>query len=86
MKGILILYIRTLLVYILLVVNFLSQVIFLFPLFLGMVLYANEVETKKKIPEIKKLSTTYTSLLLTRVLLQVTFNKIIKISESHLTT
>ena len=84
MKGILIL--RTLLVYILLVVNFLSQVIFLFLLFLGMVLYANEVETKKKIPEIKKLSTTYTSLLLTRVLLQVTFNKIIKISESHLTT
>ena len=86
MKGVLILYIRTLLVYILLVVNFLSPVIFLFPLFLGMVLYANEVETKKKIPEIKKLSTTYTSLLLTRVLLQVTFNKIIKISEIHLTT
>ena len=29
------------------VVNFLSQVIFVFLLFLGMVLYANEVETKK---------------------------------------
>jgi len=28
------------------VVNFLFQVIFLFLLFLGMVLYANEVETK----------------------------------------
>ena len=30
------------------VVNFLSQVIFLFLLFLGMVMYANEVETKEK--------------------------------------
>ena len=30
------------------VVNFLSQVIFLFLLFLGVVLYANEVETKEK--------------------------------------
>ena len=30
------------------VVNFLSQVIFVFLLFLGMVMYANEVETKKK--------------------------------------
>ena len=31
------------------VVNFLSQVIFVFLLFLGMVMYANEVETKEKI-------------------------------------
>ena len=30
-------------------VNFLPQVIFLFLLFLGMVMYANEVETKIKI-------------------------------------
>ena len=30
------------------VVNFLSQVIFIFLLFLGMVIYANEVETKEK--------------------------------------
>ena len=30
------------------VVNFLFQVIFLFLLFLGMVMYANEVETKEK--------------------------------------
>ena len=29
------------------VVNFLSQVIFVFLLFLGMVIYANEVETKE---------------------------------------
>ena len=29
------------------VVNFLSQVIFVFPLILGMVMYANEVETKE---------------------------------------
>ena len=38
------------------VVNFLSQVIFVFLLFLGMVMYANEVETKEKqkLPEIKK--------------------------------
>ena len=37
------------------VINFLSQVIFIFPLFLGMVIYANEFETKKKqkLPEIK---------------------------------
>ena len=35
-------------------VNFLSQVIFAFLLFLGLVIYANEVETKekKKLPEI----------------------------------
>ena len=37
------------------VVNFLCQVIFLFLLFLGMVMYANEVETKEKekLPDIK---------------------------------
>ena len=44
------------------VVNFLSQVIFVFLLFLGMVMCANEVETKEKekLPEIKKIATTYT--------------------------
>ena len=30
------------------VVNFLSQLIFVFPLFLGMIMYPNEVETKEK--------------------------------------
>ena len=37
------------------VVNFLSQVIFIFSLSLGMVIYANEFETKEKqkLPEIK---------------------------------
>ena len=37
------------------VVNFLFQVIFIFPLFLGMVVYANELKTKEKqkLPEIK---------------------------------
>ena len=37
------------------VVNFLSQVIFVSLLFLGVVMYANEVETKEKqkLPEIK---------------------------------
>ena len=37
------------------VVNFLSQVIFVFLSFLGMVMYANEVERKEKekLPEIK---------------------------------
>ena len=37
------------------VVNFLSQVIFLFVLFLGMVMYANELERKEKekLPDIK---------------------------------
>ena len=37
------------------VVNFLSQVIFLFLLFLGMAMHANEVGTKEKqkFPEIK---------------------------------
>ena len=36
-------------------VNFLFQVIFVFPLFLGMVMYANKFETKEKqkLPEIK---------------------------------
>ena len=33
------------------VVNFLSQVILFFLLFLGVVMYANEVETKKKIKD-----------------------------------
>ena len=44
-----------LVVYIYVVVNFLSQVIFVFLLFLGMIMYANEVETKEKqkLPEIK---------------------------------
>ena len=42
-------------IYIYVVVNFLFQVIFIFPLFLGMVIYANEFETKEKqkLPEIK---------------------------------
>ena len=35
-------------IYIYVVVNFSSQVIFVFLLFLGMVMYANEVETKEK--------------------------------------
>ena len=37
------------------VVNFLSRVIFVFPLFFGMVMFANEVETKEKekLPTIK---------------------------------
>ena len=41
--------------YVYVVVNFLSQVIFVFLLVLGMVMYANEVETKEKekLPEIK---------------------------------
>ena len=30
------------------VIHFLSQVIFVFLLFLGMIMYANEVETKEK--------------------------------------
>ena len=43
------------------VVNFLFQVIFVFLLFLGLVMYANEVETKEniKITPPKKLTTTY---------------------------
>ena len=36
------------LTYIYVVVSFLSQVIFVFLLFLGMVMYANEIETKEK--------------------------------------
>ena len=36
------------LIYVYVVVNFLSQVIFVFLLFLGMVMYANEIETKEK--------------------------------------
>ena len=41
--------------YMYVVVNFLSEVIFLFLLFLGMVMYANKAETKEKekFPEIK---------------------------------
>ena len=41
--------------YVYVVVNFLYQVIFVFLLFLGVVMYANEVETKEKykLPEIK---------------------------------
>ena len=35
-------------VYVYVTVNFLSPVIFLFLLYLGMVMYANEVETKEK--------------------------------------
>ena len=44
-----------LVIYIYVVVNFLSQVIFVFLLFLGTIMYANEVETKdkQKLPEIK---------------------------------
>ena len=43
------------------VVYFSSQVIFVFLLFWGIVMYANEVETKEKqkLPEIKKSTTTY---------------------------
>ena len=42
-------------IYIYVAVNILSQVIFIFPLFLGMVTYADEFETKEKqkLPEIK---------------------------------
>ena len=35
------------------VVNFLSQLIFICPLFLGKVMYANEFETKEKQTKIK---------------------------------
>ena len=34
--------------YVYVVVNFLFQLIFIFPLFLGMVIYANEFKTKEK--------------------------------------
>ena len=54
----------------------LLQVIFLFLLFLGMVMYASEVETinskKKKttkLPEIKKLTTAYTLIVFYLVLI-----------------
>ena len=40
------------------VLNFLSQLMFVFPLFLGMVMYADEFETKEK----KKKTTTHTSI------------------------
>ena len=45
------------------VVNFLFQLIFIFPLFLGVVMYANEFKTeeKQKLTEIKKLIATYTT-------------------------
>ena len=45
------------------VVNFLCQVIFVFLFFLGVVMYANEVETKEKIKITRenKLTTTYIS-------------------------
>ena len=45
------------------VVNFLFQLIFIFPLFLGVVMYANEFKTeeKQKLIEIKKLIATYTT-------------------------
>ena len=48
------------------VVNFLSHVIFVFLLFLGMVMYANEVETKEtyKLPLDENLTTRYASQLL----------------------
>ena len=40
------------------VLNFLSQLIFVFPSFLGMVVYADEFETKEK----NKKTTTHTSI------------------------
>ena len=46
------------------VVNFLSQIILVFLLFLGMVMYANKVETKEKLKNTrdkKKLTATHTS-------------------------
>ena len=45
------------------VVNFFFQLIFTFPLFLVMVMNANEFNTKEKqkLTEIKKLTATYTS-------------------------
>ena len=44
----LILFVNTIIFNIYVVVNFLSQIIFVFLLFLGMVMYANEIETKEK--------------------------------------
>ena len=52
------------LLHILVAVNFLSQVIYIFLLFLGTVMYANEVKRKEKFNNItwdKKLTTTYFS-------------------------
>jgi len=52
------------LLHILVAVNFLSQVIYIFLLFLGMVMYANELERKEKYNNItwdEKLTTTYFS-------------------------
>ena len=40
-------------VHVYVVVNFSSQVIFAFLLFLGMAMHANEVKTKEKLPEMK---------------------------------
>ena len=62
--------------YVYVVVNFSSQVIFLFLLFWGMVMYANEVETKEKekLPEIKKLTTTYTFLFFFKCVICILFN------------
>ena len=47
-------------VYVVITVNFLFSVIFIFPLFLGMVMYANEFKRKEKqkLSEIKKLTAT----------------------------
>ena len=47
-------------VYVVETVNFLFQLIFIFPLFLSMVMYANEFKTKEKqeLSEIKKLTAT----------------------------
>ena len=44
------------------VVNFLFQLIFIFPMFFGVVMYANEFRTKEKqkLTEIKKLTATQT--------------------------
>ena len=47
------------------VVNFLSQIIFVFLLFLGIAMYANEVvktEEKSKLPQIKNIKTTTNAL------------------------
>ena len=49
--------------YVYFVVNFLSQLIFIFPLFLGMAIHANEFGTKEKQKltiKNKKLTATYT--------------------------
>ena len=46
LKGIITFMENTPFVYV--VVNFLFQLIFIFPLFLGMVMYANEFKTKEK--------------------------------------